>query len=162
MKVLLRRGYDNDIKQIDSLQKICFSSSEIWNTNIISQYLGKSWIIECNNKIIGVLLPGLLMATLTLNNCEIIDNSFNPTKPIYGIGLICIHPRYRGKGLATKLIEKHKEDYKKQYIGLLVRKQNEKAINLYKKMDYKEISIIKNKYNKPLDDGIFMIFNNNI
>lgn len=162
MKIIIRYGLENDITQIDSLQKICFSSSELWNTNIIKQYLEKSWVIECKGKIIGVLLPGLLMATLTLNDCEIIDNSINPTKPIYGIGLICVHPRYRGKGLATKLIEKHKENYVNQPIGLLVREHNDQAIKLYKKMNYKEICIIKDKYYEPIDNGIFMVFNNNI
>ena len=63
---------------------------------------------------------------------------------------------FQNNGIGTKLINyvinKYKEKYKN--ITLEVRKDNEKAIKLYKKVGFKEKAIRKNYYNGV--DGILM------
>jgi ribosomal protein S18 acetylase RimI-like enzyme len=80
-------------------------------------------------------------------------------KNIYGIVMICIHPKYRKKGLAQKLINKHFDDNINNLICLNTRASNNNAINLYKKMGYEHIGYIKNKYFLPDEDSAFMIKN---
>ncbi len=66
--------------------------------------------------------------------------------------------KYRGKGYAYKLIEYLINNYKTySNITLEVNEKNIKAINLYKKIGFKCISIRKNYYNG--DDGILMYLN---
>ena len=66
--------------------------------------------------------------------------------------------KYRGKGYAYKLIEYLINNYKTySNITLEVNEKNKKAINLYKKIGFKCISIRKNYYNG--DDGILMYLN---
>lgn len=75
---------------------------------------------------------------------------------IYGIVMICVHPDFRGKGLAKKLIEKHFKDNPNKILCLNTRKSNIGAFMLYKSMGYEHIANIKNKYFLPNEDSIFM------
>lgn len=63
---------------------------------------------------------------------------------VYEIFEIAVLPEYRNKGIATKLIEKITLD---KDVLLEVCENNLSAINLYKKNNFKEISIRKNYYN---------------
>ena len=78
-------------------------------------------------------------------------------KEHYGIVMICIDPRYRGYGLAKKLINKHIQNNSNKLLCLHTRKSNIIAYNLYKNMGYEHIGFIKNKYFLPNEDSIFMI-----
>jgi len=82
---------------------------------------------------------------------------FDPYEEYYGIVMICVHPSFRGKGLAKKLIEKHFEDNKDIIVCLNTRRSNINAYQLYKKMGYEHLAFIKNKYFLPSEDSIFMI-----
>jgi ribosomal protein S18 acetylase RimI-like enzyme len=73
--------------------------------------------------------------------------------------MICIHPKYRGKGLGKKLIEKHFDDNKNMTLCLNTRRSNINAYQLYKTMGYEQIAFIKNKYFLPSEDSVFMIKN---
>jgi ribosomal protein S18 acetylase RimI-like enzyme len=84
---------------------------------------------------------------------------FNQFEEYYGITMICINPRYRGKGLAKKLIIKHFDDNKNMTLCLNTRRSNINAYQLYKKMGYEQIAFIKNKYFLPSEDSVFMIKN---
>jgi ribosomal protein S18 acetylase RimI-like enzyme len=76
--------------------------------------------------------------------------------------MICIDPKYRGKGLAKKLIEKHWKDNNNKLVCLNTRKSNITAFMLYKSMGYEHIAYIKNKYFLPTEDSIFMIKDYNL
>lgn len=70
---------------------------------------------------------------------------------------IYVLEEYRNQKIATKLIEKMLEDATNnnvKSISLEVRKDNEKAIKLYNKFDFKEVAIRKNYYH--MIDGILM------
>jgi ribosomal protein S18 acetylase RimI-like enzyme len=173
MKVILRKTEYYDLEYIYSLQKKCFRESEWWYRSLIQQYLDNGLVIQLKNstELIGVLLQGQITpCDKKLNfdtNAEYKSDVFEPTndtgkvfnpyQEYYGIVMICIHPEYRGKGLAQKLIEKHFEMNNNKILCLNTRRTNINAYQLYKKMGYEQIAFIKNKYFLPIEDSIFMI-----
>ena len=175
MKVKLRNTNHNDIDKIYELHTKCFSFTDQWYKYIIKNYLDTSYIIENieNNEIIAVLLQGsLIPCNHKLFNDEknYKPDEFIPIsdygnyfyenkhhyKPHKGITMICVHPDYRKKGLAKKLIKQHFND-NNDIVCLNTRKSNIEAYNLYKSLGYEHIAIIENKYILPDEDSIFMI-----
>lgn len=71
---------------------------------------------------------------------------------VYEILAIATIEEYRNKGFAQELLDK----IKTKDIFLEVRESNEKAINFYKKNDFKQISIRKGYYSDPTEDAIIM------
>ena len=71
---------------------------------------------------------------------------------VYEILAIATIEEYRNKGIAQELLDK----IKTKDIFLEVRKSNEKAINFYKKNNFKQISIRKGYYSDPTEDAIIM------
>ena len=71
---------------------------------------------------------------------------------VYEILAIATVEEYRNKGIAQELLEK----IKTKDIFLEVREINEKAINFYKKNNFKQISIRKGYYSDPTEDAIIM------
>ena len=71
---------------------------------------------------------------------------------VYEILAIATVEEYRNKGLAQELLDK----IKTKDIFLEVRESNEKAINFYKKNNFKQISIRKGYYSDPTEDAIIM------
>ena len=71
---------------------------------------------------------------------------------VYEILAIATVEEYRNKGIAQELLDK----IKTKDIFLEVRKSNEKAINFYKKNNFKQISIRKGYYSDPTEDAIIM------
>ena len=182
MKVKLRRSNNNDLDDIYNLHVKCFEQSDQWYKSIISQYLHNGYVLEIINegKIIGVLLQGDIIPCSNnepslfitddknikedfnySNNYgkEFVDNN-NHLKEQYGIVMICINPKYRGKGLAKNLIKTHIYENPNKLLCLNTRRSNINAYQLYKTMNYIQIAFIKNKYFLPNEDSIFMILNN--
>ncbi len=181
MKFKIRHGTQYDIDKVYDLHLRCFSSTDCWYKSSIRPYLEKSIVIELlsTNEIIGVLLQGYL--TPCNKKCEVDDETnskgnykediFEPVNEngelfmkkniqfneIYGITMICVDPKYRGKGLAKKLIQKHFLDNKNKVVCLNTRCSNIGAYKLYQLMGYDHIAYIKNKYFLPCEDSIFMI-----
>lgn len=71
---------------------------------------------------------------------------------VYEILAIATVEEYRNKGIAQELLDK----IKTKDIFLEVRESNEKAINFYKKNNFKQISIRKGYYSDPTEDAIIM------
>ena len=75
----------------------------------------------------------------------------------YEIDDLLVYDRYRGNGIGSKLMEhliKLATEKKVNNITLEVRKDNNIAINLYKKYGFKDVAIRENYYNGI--DGILM------
>lgn len=181
MKIKLGYGSHDDLEQIYDLHTRCFSTTDCWYKSSIRQYLDKSIILKISdtNKIIGVLLQGYIIpcnkkyiADENQNstnkyqedifepvneNGEIFLNKENQYNEIFGIVMICIDQKFRGKGLAKKLIKKHFDDNTNKIVCLNTRKTNINAYKLYQSMGYDHIAYIKNKYFLPSEDSIFMI-----
>ena len=176
-----RKTNNQDLDNIYELHLKCFSDNDRWYKSIISQYLYNGYILELENKtIIGVLLQGNI--TPCNNNSSIFSNNLNtkllcdfiPTndygndflnnndhlKEYYGITMICINPKYRGRGLSKIMIKQHINDNLNKLLCLNTRKSNINAYNVYKNMNYEQIGFIKNKYFQPNEDSIFMIYKN--
>ena len=171
MKVKIRSSQVSDLDQIFELHKLCFNSGDHWYKQFISQQLDTGIIVEGNKKdkniIIGILLQGDIIPTENKDNFDPASDSGKLilqeeyySKAIHGITMVCIHPDYRKKGLAKKLIDKHHTMNKNKLLCLNVRKSNESAINLYKKMGYEYSATIKEQYYHPTEDSLFMIKNN--
>ena len=173
MKIKLRRSLQSDLENVYQLHIKCFNNSDQWYRSNIQHYLDNGILIEIKdtNETIGILLQGNIipcnkkmdMNTEYEYKEDIFDpvndkgKKFDPYQEYYGIVMICIHPGYRGKGLAKKLIEKHFDDNKNNLVCLNTRRSNINAYQLYKKMGYEHIGNIKNKYFLPSEDSIFMI-----
>lgn len=71
---------------------------------------------------------------------------------VYEILAIATIEEYRNKGFAQELLDK----IKTKDIFLEVRESNERAINFYKKNDFKQILIRKGYYSDPTEDAIIM------
>ena len=71
---------------------------------------------------------------------------------VYEILAIATIEEYRNKGFAQELLDK----IKTKDIFLEVRESNERAINFYKKNNFKQISIRKGYYSDPTEDAIIM------
>ena len=152
------------------------------NTKQIIGVLLQGTMIPCNKKFSSDEIDETFNITTTnntttnnttTNNTDYKEDIFEPVNEtgilftqnntqytnVYGIVMICIHPEYRKKGLAKKLITKHFEDSSKtnKYVCLNTRLSNINAYNLYKSMEYEHIAFIKNKYFLPNEDSIFMI-----
>ena len=169
VSIKIRKGLIEDLEGIFECHKLCFEKGDYWYKSIIQQNLKDSYVIEkieaTGEKIIvGVLLQG------DITPCDSSD-IFNPTNDkgeefktynlhtdnIYGMTMLCIDPKYRGKGLAKKLIEIHfKSNEHKKMLCLNTRKSNP-AYNLYLSMGYEHIANIKDKYFFPIEDACFMI-----
>lgn len=71
---------------------------------------------------------------------------------------VAVHPGFRRKGLALKLIrqfEKHLPD-DTENIFLEVRESNAAAVSLYEKCGFKAVSIRKNFYESPRENAVVM------
>jgi len=71
---------------------------------------------------------------------------------VYEILAIATIEECRNKGIAQELLDK----IKTKDIFLEVRESNKKAINFYKKNNFKQISIRKGYYSDPTEDAIIM------
>jgi len=132
-------------------KKLTIREERDYLKNVIKEIKNKSsvyTVIDINGKVRG--------------NAKVSLVDSGPRKHIGELG-ISIMKEARGKGLGEKLfkkiIEKAVKELKVKIITLYVVSENKIAINLYKKMGFKKISIIKKGYNHygELLDNITMI-----
>lgn len=126
----------NYIEQIFNLEKEIFKSSA-FNKNYLDT------LIKGNNSFIYVYL----IENKVCGYLIILDSI-----DVYEILAIATIEECRNKGIAQELLDK----IKTKDIFLEVRKSNEKAINFYKKNNFKQISIRKGYYSDPTEDAIIM------
>jgi ribosomal protein S18 acetylase RimI-like enzyme len=173
VSIKIRKGTDNDLDSIFECHNRCFLQSDRWYKRIVQQNLTDSYVVEKveangDKNIIGVMLQNTITAcepseieSFTPLNEEgktFKDNNLHIEK-LYGIVMICIDEKYRGKGLATKLINIHfKSNDDKPILCLNTRKSNP-AYNIYLNLGYKHIANIKDKYFFPNEDSCFMVKN---
>ena len=126
----------NYIEQIFNLEKEIFKNSAFNRTYLDTLIKGDNsfiYVYLIDSKVCGYLIV-----------LDSID--------VYEILAIATIEECRNKGIAQELLDK----IKTKDIFLEVRKNNEKAINFYKKNNFKQISIRKGYYSDPTEDAIIM------
>ena len=124
------------IEQIFNLEKEIFKSSAFSKSYLNTLIKGDNsfiYVYLIDDKVCGYLM--------------ILDSI-----DVYEILAIAAVEEYRNKGIAQELLDK----IKTKDIFLEVRESNKKAINFYKKNNFKQISIRKGYYSDPTEDAIIM------
>mgnify|MGYP000038160745 FL=1 len=140
---VIREAREADLKDVININMISLPEhypESFWRDHLIMW--GKAFLVaEINSKIVGYIM------------CRV-EHGFGYIKPILRrlghIISIAVHPDYRrrgiGKALLTEAIRRLKEVYGVDEVYLEVRVSNEPAINLYKKLNFKIVKIIKYYY----------------
>lgn len=143
MEVTLRRARQKDLRKIHEIEKLSFKYP--YSLNYIRLLLILSpelfYVAEVDNEIVGYVV-GLIEYG---NIGHIIS--------------IAVHPRWRRKGIGSKLLMKIEEEFKRKNIKIFVLEvevDNKPAISLYKKHGYRIIDVIK-RYYPGGEDAYLMI-----
>lgn len=144
--IIIKKMVLEDINEIENISIENFD--DFWNINILRSELAKSdsnstyFIVCCENDILG------FVGTLKIfDEIDIMNIAVRKDKRKLGIGSF----------LLSYLIDYCKSN-KIQTITLEVNKNNEPAINLYKKYNFKQTGLRKKYYNNT-DDAIIMSLN---
>jgi ribosomal protein S18 acetylase RimI-like enzyme len=168
VSIKIRKGTPDDLDKMFECHNNCFEQSDRWYKRMMQQSLDDSYVVEKveasgEKNIVGLMLqnditpcdPSDLFEPINEKGENFKENNLH-LESLYGITMLCIDPKYRGKGLAQKLINIHfKSNDNKKILCLNTRKSN-LAYNLYLKMGYEHIANIKEKYFFPTEDSTFM------
>ena len=130
------------INDVDYIEQIFNLEKDIFKNSAFSKESTENLVKADNSFIYAYLIDEKICGYLMV--LDSID--------VYEILAIATVEEYRNKGLAQELLDK----IKTKDIFLEVRKNNEKAINFYKKNNFKQISIRKGYYSDPTEDAIIM------
>ena len=148
----IRNAKKEDYADIIKLYKQLYASEKIYDSNIIDEYK----IDNKEEKVIKNRIQSrkelLLVAMKDKKVVGLIDgyiiNSTLLKEKISYIDHLVVDEKYRNQKIATELINEFINKSKKKnakYIKLCAFKNNEKAINLYKKFDFLEYSTFYTK-----------------
>ena len=130
------------INDVDCIEQIFNLEKDIFKNSAFSKESTENLVKADNSFIYAYLVDEKVCGYLMV--LDSID--------VYEILAIATVEEYRNKGIAQELLDK----IKTKDIFLEVRKSNEKAINFYKKNNFKQISIRKGYYSDPTEDAIIM------
>lgn len=130
------------INDVDYIEQIFNLEKDIFKNSAFSKESTENLVKADNSFIYAYLIDEKVCGYLMV--LDSID--------VYEILAIATVEEYRNKGIAQELLDK----IKTKDIFLEVRKSNEKAINFYKKNNFKQISIRKGYYSDPTEDAIIM------
>jgi ribosomal-protein-alanine N-acetyltransferase len=131
---------DNDIDQIMVIEKLVFSFP--WSRKSFEAELKKDFGISLvavfDNQVVGYLIGWFIADEIHIAN-------------------VAVHPVWRRRGIAEKLIREVIENIEGFYwIGLEVRRSNLAARALYKKLGFREVGVRRNYYVNEGEDAILM------
>ena len=130
------------INDIDYIEQIFNLEKDIFKNSAFSKESTENLVKADNSFIYAYLVDEKVCGYLMV--LDSID--------VYEILAIATVEEYRNKGIAQELLDK----IKTKDIFLEVRESNKKAINFYKKNNFKQISIRKGYYSDPTEDAIIM------
>lgn len=141
-KILYRQPVDNDLQAAFTISADSFSRP--WSLEALEGAFGSddycSMAAEYNGELIGFSL-----AQTVLNEAEIV--------------IVVVDKRYRNLGIGYEIISYLEKELVKKgitYLILEVRVSNKAAIELYLKLDFKNIGTRKNFYTHPIEDAYIM------
>lgn len=131
-----------DVAKIAELEKLCFSAP--WSENAIAEELDNEnahfLVARFDRKVLGYIGIHEVCGEAYIDN-------------------IAVNPDYRRLGLGEKLLQaaqKNAFDRGCEFVTLEVRKSNENAISLYKKIGYQTVGERKNFYTNPTENAVIM------
>ena len=130
------------INDVDYIEQIFNLEKDIFKNSAFSKESTENLVKADNSFIYAYLIDEKICGYLMV--LDSID--------VYEILAIATVEEYRNKGLAQELLDK----IKTKDIFLEVRESNKKAINFYKKNNFKQISIRKGYYSDPTEDAVIM------
>lgn len=130
------------INDVDYIEQIFNLEKDIFKNSAFSKESTENLVKADNSFIYAYLIDEKICGYLMV--LDSID--------VYEILAIATIEEYRNKGIAQELLDK----IKTKDIFLEVRESNKKAINFYKKNNFKQISIRKGYYSDPTEDAIIM------
>ena len=130
------------INDVDCIEQIFNLEKDIFKNSAFSKESTENLVKADNSFIYAYLIDEKVCGYLMV--LDSID--------VYEILAIATVEEYRNKGIAQELLDK----IKTKDIFLEVRESNKKAINFYKKNNFKQISIRKGYYSDPTEDAIIM------
>lgn len=138
----IRPMEEQDVSQIAELEKLCFSAP--WSKNAILEELENSnahfLVAQSAKKVLGYIGVHEVCGEAYIDN-------------------IAVQPNYRRLGIGEKLLstaQKNAFGRGCEFITLEVRKSNEEAISLYKKLGYEIVGERKNFYTNPAENAVIM------
>ena len=130
------------VPQIAQLEKLCFSDP--WSEKSIETELScrlSLWLVALDgDKVVGYV-----------GSQTVIDES--------DMMNIAVHPDYRRRGIAEKLIDALTdalEEKGSHGLSLEVRASNGPAIALYEKLGFAQVGLRKNYYRNPKEDALIL------
>lgn len=133
---------ESHVAQVAALEKICFSDP--WSENSVALELKNPlscWLVaEEDGKVTGYVGSQTVMDESDMMN-------------------VAVHPDYRRKGIAEKLVMELVEALKKRdsrCLTLEVRASNEPARALYEKQGFVQVGLRKNYYRNPREDALIL------
>ena len=133
---------ESHVAQVAALEKICFSDP--WSENSVASELKNPlscWLVaEEDGEIAGYVGSQTVMDESDMMN-------------------VAVHPDYRRKGIAEKLVMELVEALKKRdsrCLTLEVRASNEPARALYEKLGFVQVGLRKNYYRNPREDALIL------
>jgi len=133
---------DCHVQQIAELEKLCFDDP--WSENSIASELNNRlslWFVAVEADIV----VGYVGSQTVLGETDMMN--------------IAVHPDYRKQGIATNLINILVDELSQRgshSLMLEVRASNERAISVYKKLEFIEVGRRKNYYRNPKEDALIM------
>ena len=130
-----------DAKALAELDKLSFAVP--WSE--------KSFLEEANNQLARYFVAKDEEKIIGYGGIWLVSGEGNITN-------IAVHPEWRKKGIASKILEELiKSAESCEQIFLEVRESNVAAIRLYEKHGFKNCGVRKNFYHSPVENGIIMI-----
>ena len=130
------------VAQIANLEKLCFSDP--WSENSIASELENKlslWLVAVEDgKVVGYVGSQTVLGWTDMMN-------------------IAVHPDFRRRGIAERLVEKLVEELKAakgENLTLEVRASNTPAISLYEKLGFAQVGLRKNYYHNPKEDALIL------
>lgn len=133
---------ESHVLQIAELEKLCFNDP--WSVNSIASELNNHlslWLVAIEDeRVVGYVGSQTVLGETDMMN-------------------IAIHPDYRNRGIAVKLISELIQELIRQGshgLMLEVRASNEPAKSLYSKLGFETVGIRKNYYRNPKEDALIL------
>ena len=119
----------------------CFGDST-WSLDILRSQLEKT-DSRCTVVIVDEIVVGFLAFEQVLDEGSIIE--------------VAVHPEYRRRGIARRMIQSAVENAENlSSVFLEVRERNTAAIALYEALGFTKVGVRKNYYDAPKENGVIM------